>query len=182
MTRSKRSNTALKDCKARPQGLKPDAQLIVSARLEADAPIRKLFNLLLLNLDFLPNLISAVLQLSAGASSIHQRQLRQSSIQMRVAPIDKNVLSGNVCCLGRKQKDCHRCDFLRQGHALAQWHLRNYGLQFLFRIREGVEPLAIERRHYFRWNDGIDPDAVGKKLGGPFAGQGENGSFGGGVA
>jgi hypothetical protein len=49
-------------------------------------------------------------------------RLRQSSVQMGVAAVNEQVLTGDVARLFRDQKDHHRGDLFGASHALSQRH------------------------------------------------------------
>src|ERR1700722_6321058 len=100
-------------------------------------------------------------------------RLGQSAIKMYVAAIDEYMLPCCVARFFRNQKQYCRRDLIRRGHSFAHGNLGKDGPQLLFWIVEGIEPLAIERSHYFRRNHSVNPNAVIKQLRRPFPREGE---------
>src|SRR5690348_14707233 len=103
--------------------------------------------------------------------------LAERAIKVRISTIYKDVLTCHVSSSRREQEDRHRCNLLGQRHAFTKRDLSHNSLQFLFRIWERVQPLAIERSHDFGWDDGVYANFIRQQLSGPFAREGQNRSF-----
>src|SRR5579885_3112819 len=96
-------------------------------------------------------------------------RLRQRTIQVDIAPVDKNMLTRHVACSRRKQKDDTRGNFLWCGHALLKGNLRDDAVQLFFRIRKSAQPLTVQRCHDFGWYNRIYANSIVKQLGSPLA-------------
>src|SRR6185503_6902816 len=103
--------------------------------------------------------------------------LSRSPIQMNVAAIHEQMLSGGVACLGREQKNSGRSNFLRLGHSLAEWNLGDDASLFILGVRKSIEPCAIGGRDDLRRNNRIHPDTIREQLYGPLAGKSHNPAF-----
>src|SRR5436305_4780986 len=110
-----------------------------------------------------------------------ERVLCQSAVKMHVAAIHKQMLASNVAGPAGEEKYYHCGDFVGRGHALLERDLRKNSLKLLVWTWKGVEPLTIERRHHFSWDDRVHADSVFEQFRGPFPGEGENRTFRGSV-
>ena len=106
---------------------------------------------------------------------------RQGAVEMGIPAVHHDPLARGMRRQGRQQERRRVPHLLHRGHAMAEGDVADDGFQLGLRIGERMDPPLVERRPDLGGHERVHADAVVEIGGRPFAGQGQDGSLGGGV-